>query len=147
MLDVNACCAVTYGHPLARVLLGDSLHSGGLALTSRLKALMGIGATSNVLDVGSGLGASPVHLAQSKGCRMTAVTLECEGVVAGEDLASREGVGERVHFVEADIMKTDVGAGTFDSLMTECVSCRFSRITPPLRAASSGSLAPKGGWA
>ena len=85
-LDLNACCAVTYGHPLARALLGDSLHPGGLALTSRLAALMGIGATSNVLDAGSGLGATPVHLAHSKGCRVTAVTLEREGAVAGADL-------------------------------------------------------------
>lgn len=45
MLDVNACCAVTDGHPLARALLGDSLHPGVLPLTIRLVALMGIGAT------------------------------------------------------------------------------------------------------
>ena len=120
MLDVNACCAVTYGHPLARALLGDSLHPGGLALTSRLAVNMGIGAASNVLDVGSGLGATPVHLAQAKGCRVTAVILEREGVEAGIDLASREGLGERVHFVEGDIMKTDVGARGFDSIVTEC---------------------------
>ena len=143
MLDVNACCAVTSGHPLARALLGDSLHPGGLALTSRLAVNMGIGATSNVLDVGSGLGATPVHLAQSKGCSVTAVTLEREGVATGAGMASREGVGERVRFVEGDILETDVGAGTFDSIVTECVMSIFTD-KPAATRRLVGLLGPHG---
>jgi len=143
MLDVNACYAVTYGHSLARALLGDSLHPGGLALTSRLAVNLRIGAASNVLDVGSGLGATPVHLAQAKGCRVTAVTLEREGVEAGIDLASREGVGERVHFVEGDIMKTDVGARSFDSIVTECVMSIFTDKPAAMRRLV-GLLGPDG---
>lgn len=87
-----------------------------------------------------------MHLAQSKGCRVTAVTLEHEGVVAGENLASPVGVSERVHFVEGDFMKTDVGAGTLDSVLTECVMSIFAdKPAAPRHLASS--LAPRGGWA
>jgi ubiquinone/menaquinone biosynthesis C-methylase UbiE len=125
-LDLNTCCAVTYGHPLARALLGDSLHPGGLALTSRLAALMGIGPASNVLDAGSGLGATPVHLAHSMGCRVTAVTLEHEGGIAGSDLAGQEGVDGRVRFIEGDILQADVGVGVFDSVLIECVMSIFT---------------------
>lgn len=34
--DLESCCAVSYGHPLTRFLVGDSLHPGGLASTVRL---------------------------------------------------------------------------------------------------------------
>ena len=143
MLDLNACCAVTYGHPLARALLGDSLHPGGLALTTRLAALMGIGETSNVLDAGSGLGATPVHLAHSKGCRVTAVTLEREGAVAGADLAGREGVSGRVNFIEGDVLQADVGEGAFDSILIECVMSIFAD-KPDATRRLVGLLGPRG---
>jgi len=126
-LDLNACCAVTYGHPLARALLGDSLHPGGLALTSRLATLMGIGEASNVLDAGSGFGATQVHPAHLKGCRVTAVTLEREGAVAGADLAGRQGVGGRVQFIEGDVLQTDVGGAAFDSILNRVRDVDFRR--------------------
>ena len=142
-LDLNTCCAVTYGHPLARALLGDSLHPGGLALTSRMATLMGIGEASNVLDAGSGLGATPVHLANSKGCRVTAVTLEREGVVAGADLAAREGVGGRVQFIEGDVLHADVGGAAFDSILIECVMSIFAD-KPAATRRLVGLLGPRG---
>ena len=120
-LDLNGCCAITYGHPLARFILGDSLHPGGLALTTRLSDLMGIDSTSRVLDAGAGLGATPVHLARSVGCHVTGVTLEEDGIVAGNELAAEHGVGDRVRLVHGDIMKADLGAEQFDFILMECV--------------------------
>ena len=38
----KACCADLYQSQLARMVLGDNLHPGGLALTNRLGKLMGI---------------------------------------------------------------------------------------------------------
>jgi arsenite methyltransferase len=119
--ELQTCCAVSYGHPMARWLLGDSWHPGGLKLTSRLGELAGIGPDSNVLDIGSGLGASAVHLASITGCSITGVTLEDEGVAAGRELALRQGIGDRVGFVQGDILQAALGSERFDVAVAECV--------------------------
>ena len=50
----KACCADLYQAELARLILGDTLHSGGLTLTNRLGRLMGIQPGEWV--AGSGIG-------------------------------------------------------------------------------------------
>ena len=119
--ELSACCRVSYGHPLARWVLGDSLHPGGLALSSRLAGQMGIRASSRVLDIGSGLGATAVHLSRTIGCRVTGVTLEEEGIAVGKELARREGVEDRVSWVCGDVQKIELEAITFDFVVVECV--------------------------
>ena len=121
LADLNTCCKISYGHPLARWLLGDSFHPGGLALTTRLARLVGIDGASRVLDAGSGLGASAVHLARTVGCRVTGVTLEAEGVSAGYELADRHGVDEKVRFVQGDLRRIGLEQETFDFVLMECV--------------------------
>ena len=120
-LDLNGCCAITYGHLLARFLLGGSLHPGELPLTSRLFDLMGIDSTSRVLDVGAGLGATSVHLTRSVGCHVTGVTLREDGIVAGIELAADNGVQDRGRLVHGDIMKVDLAGEQFDFISMECV--------------------------
>ena len=82
---------------------------------------MGIRASSRVLDVGSGLGATAVHLSRTVGCRVTGVTLEEEGMAVGNELARREGVEDRVTWVCGDIQGVDLGARKFDFVLVECV--------------------------
>ena len=118
---VNACCVVSYTNPVVRWLLGDSLHPGGLALTTRVADLLGIDATSRLLDAGSGRGASAVHLAKTVGCHVTGVTLEEEGVAAGYDLARQHGVEERVSFLAGDLREVALPEGSFDAVLMECV--------------------------
>ena len=119
--EVIACCATTYSHPLARWLLGDSLHPGGLPLTTQVGQLLRISAASRVLDAGSGRGASAVHLARTIGCQVVGVTLEDDGVAAGLELARRQGVEERVTFLQADIQEVDPPTDSFDAVLMECV--------------------------
>jgi ubiquinone/menaquinone biosynthesis C-methylase UbiE len=128
---LNTCCAVSYGHPLARWLLGDSFHPGGLGLTERLAAKMGIGATQKILDIGSGLGTTTVHLAKTLGCHVTGVTLEPEGFRIGRDRAEQAGVSHLVDFVEGDALTADLSQKTFDHVVIECVLS----ILPDKRAA------------
>ena len=70
---VKTCCANVYASDWAKLLLGDSFHPGGLALTTRLGQMLGLDASSTVLDVATGRGASAIYLAQTLGCRVIGV--------------------------------------------------------------------------
>ncbi len=117
---VASCCAASYGSPWVKWLLGDSFHPGGLQLTTRLAGLMGIDSSSSVLDVGSGLGTTAVHLAETSGAKVHGVTLEMEGVLAGRERARERGLAERVSFSQGDI-QTWGHPERFDFVMMECV--------------------------
>jgi ubiquinone/menaquinone biosynthesis C-methylase UbiE len=119
--SLNTCCAVSYGHPLARWLLGESFHPGGLKLTTHLARIMGVESGSILLDAGSGRGTSAVHLAKTFGCRVTGITLEEEGVAAGYRLARQNMVEDMVGFLQGDIQETDLEAESFNAVLMECV--------------------------
>jgi arsenite methyltransferase len=76
---------------------------------------------SRLLDVGSGLGTTAVHLARTMGCRVTGVTLEPSGVESGDGLARDQGVDHRVAFVQGSIADVELEDGSFDHVMFECV--------------------------
>ena len=118
---VLACCLTAYGHPLSSLLFGESLHPGGLALTSRLAELAGVSAETRVLDAGSGTGASTVHLADQFGCQIVGVTIEPEGAEMGTHRAGEQAVSERVRFVRGNLNDPDLEVGTFDVVFMECV--------------------------
>ena len=141
--EILSCCATTYSHPLARWLLGDSLHPGGLALTSRFAHLTGVGPESTVLDAGSGLGATAVHLADTTGCRVVGITLEKAGVGAGEELARSHGVKDHVSFLQGDLLEVDLGDERYDVVLMECVLSILPRKSQVLRRLS-GALRPGG---
>ena len=140
---INACCTASYSHPLARWLLGDSFHPGGLALTTRLAHLMGIGPSSRLLDVGSGRGSSAVHLAKTVGCRVVGITLEKDGVAAGYELARKQGVEDRVTFIEGDIQDVKLEDESFHLVLMECVLSILPRKAAVLRRLH-GLLLPGG---
>ncbi len=141
--EVLSCCATTYSHPLARWLLGDSLHPGGLALTSRLARLAGVGPESTVLDAGSGLGATAVHLAETTGCRVVGVALERAGIEAGEELARSHGVEDRVSFLQGDLLEVELRDDRYDVALMECVLSILPRKGQALRRLI-GALRPGG---
>ncbi len=58
--NIKQCCARLYESDFAKILLGDSFHPGGLALTERLGVLLDLGPNSRVLDVASGTGNSAI---------------------------------------------------------------------------------------
>src|SRR5260370_38278918 len=66
--QVKACCATLYESDLARFLLGDSFHPGGLQLTGELGRMLGLRPASRVLDVACGKGTTAVFLAKEFGC-------------------------------------------------------------------------------
>jgi ubiquinone/menaquinone biosynthesis C-methylase UbiE len=120
-----------------RLLLGDSLHPGGLALTERLGTLVGVDASSRVLDVAAGQGTSALHLARVFGCPVVGVDLGARNVTLARQAADQDGLVDQVRFIEGDAEDLhDFVAGSFDAVVCECAYCTF-----PNKAAAAREMA------
>lgn len=122
---VKQCCANIYQSEAARMLLGDSFHPGGLALTERLASLLELSPESHILDVAAGQGTSAFHLAERFGCRVTGIDLSTENVERANDAAQSHGLAERVRFQAADAESLPFPDNSFDALACECAFCTF----------------------
>ncbi|RME42323.1 MAG: class I SAM-dependent methyltransferase [Chloroflexi bacterium] len=123
--EVKTCCATLYESDWVRLLLGDSLHPGGLALTERLGELLGIQASWRVLDVAAGQGTSAIFLAQRFGCQVVGVDYSAGLVAEANAQAASAGLTDRVRFEQADAEALHFADGTFDALVCECAFCTF----------------------
>ena len=123
--EVKACCAVAYEGDWARLLLGDSFHPGGIALTLRLGKLMGLGPSSVVLDVASGVGTSAVALATRYGCRVVGVDLSDANIAAARTAAAAARVEHLVAFRVGDAEHLAEATAAFDAVICECALCTF----------------------
>ena len=119
--NLQTCCADMYGHPLVQWVLGNSMHPGGLALTGKLASLLNLASDDQVLDVGSGYGATAVHLARAVGCRIVGITLEEQGGVVGCELARQHRVADHVMLLRGELGQASLLNGSFDALVMECV--------------------------
>ena len=129
--DVKSCCATLYENDMARLLLGDSFHPGGLRLTQRLGEMIGIGTGSRVLDVASGKGESAIFLAQTFGCEVVGLDFGPENVKQSTVRAA--GLSSFVSFRQGDAERLDFPDASFDAVICECAFCTF----PDKRAAAS----------
>ncbi|TKJ29984.1 MAG: methyltransferase type 11 [Chloroflexi bacterium B3_Chlor] len=123
--EIKLCCATFYESDLVRMLLGDVLHPGGLALTERLGRLMGLGPDQRVLDVACGRGASAVHLAERFGCHVTGLDYGTENVAAAQALAADRGIARLTAFRQGDAEALPFDDATFDAVISECSFCTF----------------------
>jgi len=123
--DLKSCCATVYASDWARLLLGESLHPGGLALTGRLGALLGLKRNAHVLDVASGSGGSVVYLAERFGWSVTATDLAGGHGTSLQFAAARVGVSNRVAFVRGDAEALPFADDVFDAVICECALCTF----------------------
>lgn len=133
--SVKQCCAAFYGSDMARLLLGDSFHPGGTALTRHLGELLHLGPSSLVLDVASGRGTSAFHLAESFGCRVVGVDLSEENIRIASEEATRRGISDRVSFHVGDAERLPFDDGAFDAIVCECAFCTF-----PEKQAAAGEF-------
>ena len=131
--ELKTCCAAAYQSDWARLLLGDSFHPGGLALTERLGGLLGLGPGQRVLDVAAGQGASAIFLAQRFGCAVVGVDYGGDSMRKATEAAARAGMADLVSFEQGDAERLSFADGVFDALICECAFCTF----PDKRAAAS----------
>ncbi|MBC5824859.1 MAG: class I SAM-dependent methyltransferase [Candidatus Eremiobacteraeota bacterium] len=134
--SVKKCCSRLYESDLARLLLGDSFHPGGLRLTERLGGLLHLEQNSRVLDVACGPGSSAVFLTQRFGCEVVGVDFSAENVARASERAASAGVGSRVQFEQSDAESLSFLNESFDAVVCECAFCTF-----PGKAAASREFA------
>jgi SAM-dependent methyltransferase len=120
---LKACCATAYEHEWARLLLGDSLHPGGLALTERLGELLALTEGATILDVACGRGASAIHLAQRFGWRVIGLDLSEANLRAARAAADEAGVNGLVTFVRGDAERLPLATDAIDGVICECALC------------------------
>ncbi|MBI1879815.1 MAG: class I SAM-dependent methyltransferase, partial [Chloroflexi bacterium] len=109
--DIKACCAALYESDWARLLLGDSFHPGGLALTERLGQLLDLQPGRRVLDVAAGNGTSAIFLAQRFGSQVVGVDYGLDSVKAATDQAAKAGMSQSVYFEQGDAERLRFPAG------------------------------------
>jgi ubiquinone/menaquinone biosynthesis C-methylase UbiE len=123
--DLKSCCAAVYQSDWARLLLGESFHPGGMALTERLGSLLALGPGKRVLDVAAGQGASALFLARRFGCELVGVEYGDESVRKANAAAEAAGVAHLTRFQQGDAERLPVEDGSFDSVLCECAFCTF----------------------
>src|SRR5260370_3694269 len=124
-VEIKTCCAIAYQSDIARLLLGDSVHPGGLKLTEHLGTLLHLGPQQRVLDVASGQGRSAIALAQRFGCQGLGIEYSTEAVKKATEAATEVGVTHLVTFQQGDAERLPVSDGTFHAVLCESAFCIF----------------------
>ena len=124
-LDVKANCCAAYSSDAVALLLGDSYHPGGLALSRRLAAKLRLAAGQQVLDVASGPGATALLLASELGVEVQGVDLAPANVERAGRAAKEAGLAGRVRFTVGDAEKLPCPDAGFDAVVCECALCTF----------------------
>ena len=82
---------------------------------------------SHVLEVGSGSGGPAVYLATKRGCQVTGVDINENGVKNGTRLAELQGVGDRATFQVVDASKPlPFPPASFDAVLSNDAMCHIS---------------------
>jgi arsenite methyltransferase len=122
---VKSCCANVYQSEWARLLLGESFHPGGTALTAYLGTVLRLLPGQRVLDVAAGQGTSAIHLAQRFGCRVLGIEYSRVAVERATVAAQAAGVAHLVTFEQGDAEQLPVPAASCDVVVCECAFCTF----------------------
>lgn len=96
----------------------DEFHIGGRVATLALARHLNLGASSRVLDIGSGLGGPARTLAETYACQVTGVDLTPAFCNAATILSSWVRLGDLVSFRHGDAIALPFGDATFDAAMT-----------------------------
>ena len=121
--SVKSCCAGFYELPVVSMLLGDTLHPGGSALTRKLVEAATVGRETEVLDVACGRGESDRVLAGYHGCRVIGIDYSSANVARARELTRDARLDDRARFVAGDADHLPFPGGSFDVVISECSLC------------------------
>src|SRR5579864_2623367 len=122
---LKSCCANIYQSEWARLLLGESFHPGGTALTAYLGASLHLRPDQRALDVAAGQGTSAIHLAQRFGCSVLGIEYSRVAVERAIQAAQKASVAHLVTFEQGDAEQLPVPVASFDVVLCECAFCTF----------------------
>lgn len=121
--------------------VGLTKHIGGLEATEAVLELCHISNGKYVLDVGCGVGVTPIFIAKKYGCRVVGVDLSEGMIERSNERAKRERVTDRVEFQVADAQDLPFDNNNFDAVITESVTAfpeekqkainEYVRVTKP----------------
>jgi SAM-dependent methyltransferase len=95
---------------------------------------LGVTASAEVLEVGSGSGGPAVYLALARGCRVVGVDINQHGVRNAAGLAQARGVADRVRFQEVDASRPlPFSDASFDSVVSNDAICHIAQRLSVLR--------------
>ncbi|MGH3369378.1 MAG: class I SAM-dependent methyltransferase [Nocardioidaceae bacterium] len=123
--QLKECCAAAYSSDLVALLLGDSYHPGGLALTRRVADATEIRPGHQVLDVAAGRGTSALLIAREYGANVVGVDLSAANVSLAAGAAQAAGLSERATFLLGDAERLPVPDRSIDVVTCECALCTF----------------------
>ena len=114
-----------YQHDAVALILGESYHPGGLALTRRLADSLGLRFGARVVDVASGPGATASLLAAEYGVTVDGIDLGPAAVAAANAQGAQAGIGDRVVFRVGDAERLPLDDASVDAVVCECALCTF----------------------
>jgi len=121
--------------------VGLTKHLGSAEATEELAELCHVGPGKVVLDVGCGVGVTPVYLIKQHRCRVVGVDISERMIQRSRERADREGVASETEFHVADAENLPFDDGVFDAVITESVTAfpedkqravdEYARVTKP----------------
>lgn len=122
---IKTCCADAYSNDIVTMLLGESYHPGGAALTRRLADELGLRSGQRVADIACGRGATARLLASEYDVIVDGVDFSKINVNHAQKTVAQAGLGDRARFHHGDAERLPLPANTFDALVCECSLCTF----------------------
>ncbi|MFG2028508.1 class I SAM-dependent methyltransferase [Streptomyces sp. NPDC048825] len=123
--EIKSCCADAYSKDIVAMLLGDSYHPGGTALTRRLADRLALAPVMRVLDVASGRGTTALLLAGAYGVQADGVDYAPANTALAQGAAEAAALADRAVFTTGDAEHLPYDDGVFDAVVCECALCTF----------------------
>lgn len=121
--------------------VGLTKHIGESEATIELLSLCRIEKDMHLLDVGCGVGVTPIMIVRKYGCRMTGVDISEGMVIRSQERAKRARLSDKVEFLVADAQDLPFPDNSFDAVITESVTAfpedkqkavnEYVRVTKP----------------
>jgi cyclopropane fatty-acyl-phospholipid synthase-like methyltransferase len=118
----------------------DQWHYHGTDAVRAAADQLGLGPSSHVLEIGSGVGGPARYLAHTTGCHVTALELQPKVHALAADLTQRCGLADRVRHVCGDALSHPIPDASFDAIVSWLAVLHipdrkrlYARLAPALR--------------